>query len=152
MRKESIESSDVRIFAGGKLGGYLGKMPGVLEEFLIAIDLNKPIYLAGGLGGLCQKLCDSILNNEISEEFTEEWQISHNARYIELQQIAKSNSFEADYEQVKTLILGLSVEKLSLRSGLSKEDYNRLMTTPFVDEVVHLILKGLNQLEGKPQY
>jgi hypothetical protein len=152
MRKESIESSDVRIFAGGKLGGYLGKMPGVLEEFLIAIDLNKPIYLAGGLGGLCQKLCDSILNNEISEEFTEEWQISHNARYIELQQIAKGNSFEADYEQVETSLLSLSVEKLSSKSGLSEKEYTRLMTTPFVDEVVHLILKGLNQLEGKPQY
>lgn len=149
MRKESIESSDVRIFAGGKLEGYLGKMPGVLEEFLIAIDLNKPIYLAGGLGGLCQKLCDSILNNEISEEFTEEWQISHNARYIELQQIAKGNSFEADYEQVETSLLSLSVEKLSSKSGLSEKEYTRLMTTPFIDEIVHLILKGLEQLESK---
>ena len=119
--------------------------------FLIAASLNKPIYLAGGLGGLCQKLSNSILHNEIAEEFTEEWQISHNAGYVELQQIAESNSFEADYEQIKKLILGFSVEKLSLESGLSSKDYTRLMTTPFVDEIVHLILKGLNQLD-KPQY
>lgn len=149
MRESSIAYSDVRVLSGGKLEGYKGKMPGVLEEFLIAINLNKPIYLAGGLGGLCQKLCDSILNNEIGEEFTEEWQISHNAGYVELQQIAKGNSFEADYEQVETLLLSLSVEKLSSESGLSEKEYTRLMTTPFIDEIVHLILKGLEQLESK---
>lgn len=147
MREISIAQSDVRVLAGGKFEGYKGKMPGVLEEFLIAIDLNKPIYLAGGLGGLCQKLCDSILDNEICEEFTEGWQISHNAGYIELQQIAKGNSFEANYEQVETSLLSLSVEKLSSESGLSKDDYIRLMTTHFVDEIVHLILKGLEQRE-----
>ncbi len=152
MRESSIAHSDVRVLAGGKLEGYKGKMPGVLEEFLVAIKLNKPIYLAGGLGGLCQKLCDSILNKEICEEFTEEWQISHNVGYVELQKIAKNNSFEADYQQLKTLILSLSVEKLSSESGLSEEDYSRLMQTSFVDEIVHLILKGLKQLENKPQY
>ncbi len=146
MRNKSIEDSDVRIFAGGKLEGYLGKMPGVLEEFLIAIEFSKPIYLAGGLGGLCKQLCHSILSSTVSKEFTEEWQIQHNTGYLELQHIAGSHKFNADYNKVEETILELNIEYLALNSGLTKDEYSRLMETPFVDEIVHLVLKGLNRL------
>lgn len=59
MREQSIQNSDVRILAGGKLTGYLGKIPGLLEEFLIANEQRKPIFLVGGLGGLTELLCKS---------------------------------------------------------------------------------------------
>ncbi|WGE45992.1 TIR domain-containing protein [Actinobacillus equuli] len=142
MREKSIELSDIRIFAGGKFEKYLGKMPGVLEEFLIAFNEQKPIFLVGGLGGLTQKLCHSIKNKTLAEEFTEEWQISHNEAYQDLQKIALEHSKHADYEKIKSVIEHISINDLAQQVGLTSEEYERLMTTPFVDEAMHLILRG----------
>ncbi|MCW9709725.1 TIR domain-containing protein [Avibacterium sp. 21-586] len=149
MREESILSSDVRVLAGGKFENYLGKMPGVLEEFLISLRKEKPIFLIGGLGGLTSKLCNSIKNKSIVEEFTEEWQVSHNASYIELQNIAAKNNHSANYEEIKFVIENISIEMLAQRVGLLREDYEKLMITPFIDECVHLIIKGIRNLSKR---
>ncbi|WP_324682754.1 TIR domain-containing protein [Bibersteinia trehalosi] len=147
MRETSISSSDIRIFAGGKLENYLGKMPGVLEEFLIAIQQQKPIFLVGGLGGLTQKLCQSIINKNVADEFTEEWQVSHNEAYNELQEIALKNQHHADYQHIKSVIENISMAELAQRAGLTLEEYEKLTNTPFIDECVHLILKGVKHMQ-----
>lgn len=147
MRETSINSSDIRIFAGGKCTNYLGKMPGVLEEFVIAIQQQKPIFLVGGLGGLTQKLCQSIINKNVADEFTEEWQVSHNEAYNELQEIALKNQHHADYQNIKSVIENISMAELAQRVGLTLEEYEKLTSTPFIDECVHLILKGVKQMQ-----
>ena len=38
-----------------------------------------------------------------------------------------------------------------LHNGLSKEDNLRLFATPFVDEVIHLITKGIKSLRNNNQ-
>ena len=40
-----------RICLGGKVRGYQGDVPGVVEEAAMALDYGKPLYLLGGLGG-----------------------------------------------------------------------------------------------------
>lgn len=147
MRETSIDSSDIRIFAGGKCTNYQGKMPGVLEEFLIAHHHKKPIFLVGGLGGLTQKLCQSIKNRKAADEFTEEWQVSHNEAYNELQEIALKNQHHADYQYIKSAIENISMVELAQRAGLTLEEYEKLTTTPFIDECVHLILKGVKHMQ-----
>ena len=149
MREKSIYSSDIRVFAGGKFEKYLVKMPGVLEEFQIAYKEKKVIFLVGGLGGLTGKLCDSIKNRCLAEEFTEEWQTSHNAFYKELQDIARSHNNNANYDNIKSIIENISISELVKKAGLTAKEYERLMQTPFVDECVHLILKGIKNLSSK---
>jgi hypothetical protein len=148
MREESIHSSAIRVFAGGKFENYLGKMPGVLEEFLIAYKEKKVIFLVGGLGGLTGKLCDSIKNQCLAEEFTEVWQTSHNAFYKELQDIARSHN-NANYDDIRSIIEDISILELATKAGLTVKEYERLMQTPFVDECIHLILKGIKNLSRK---
>ncbi|PIT67375.1 TIR domain-containing protein [Snodgrassella alvi] len=149
MREKSIKESDIRIFSGGKFERYLGKMPGVLEEFLIAYNECKPIFLVGGLGGLIEKLCISIRNKELAEEFTEQWQISHNKGYKKLQTIASGYQHHTDYKEIKSIIEDISIDKLAQQVGLTSGDYIRLMVTPFIDECVHLILKGIKNFSNK---
>ena len=146
MREESISSSTARICAGGKLAGYKGKMPGVLEEISIALDKGKPIYLVGAFGGVVGEVCQTILGSSVTEPLTETWQITHNSGYASLQQIAKPHNMSADYGMLKAQLEGLSIDSVAQRSGLSSAEYRRLMETPFVDECVHLILKGLKGL------
>jgi len=44
-----------RICLGGKLKGFKGKEPGVLEEARIALEFKKPLYLLGGFGGATRR-------------------------------------------------------------------------------------------------
>lgn len=146
MREESIKSSDIRILVGGKFENYLGKMPGVLEEFLIAYKQDLVIFLVGGLGGLTKKLCISIKNRKIEEEFTEEWQMNHNDAYQDLQKIASQHGKHTDYDNLKEVIENITIPILAERTGLTNEEYERLMTTPFIDESIYLILKSIKNL------
>ena len=61
MREKSISSSTARICAGGRLTGYKGKMPGVLEEIILALNEQKPIYLLGAFGGVVREVSKLLL-------------------------------------------------------------------------------------------
>ena len=175
MRKESIKKSDARIFAGGKIRGYSGKMPGLLEEFIISYDGNKPIYLAGGLGGITKLLCYAIKEDEFFDgpederrEFLdalkEDWQKEHNdnlnrssVTYSELyNELEDSKNTEykdnssVSYSRIQDILLEPEklLDTLVERSGLTGDKYIRLMKTPFVDEAVHLIIEGLNNINS----
>lgn len=140
---KSIESSDARICAGGKPSGYNGKMPGVLEEILIAIDKSKPVYLLGAFGGVVGDVCKVIRKESYPDSLTEGWQINHNDRYVDLQGIAATHGMHADYRQVKTALEGIDLSVLSKNAGLDEATYLLLMKSPFVDECIHLIMRGL---------
>lgn len=148
MRQISIEKSFARICAGGKLSGYKGKMPGVLEEIVATLfQYRKPLYLCGGFGGVVGEVCETILTGNISSALTEKWQEEQNGEYKSLQELANSKGHGADYNRITSELCSKECfDALANRSGLSKEDYRQLMKTPFVDECIHLILKGLNNL------
>lgn len=146
MRLKSISSSHARICAGGKLFGYNGKMPGVLEEILIAIHMNKPIYLLGAFGGVAGMVCIALSGESYPMSLTESWQNSHNAEYIDIQAIARTHGMHADYKQTKKDLARIDIPTLSTNAGLDEEAYRRLMKTPFVDECVHLIIRGLKKV------
>lgn len=146
MRELSIKQSDIRVIAAGKSSDYKGKMPGVLEEFIISIKMQKPLYLLGGFGGIANKIVTSIFHKILEPELTESWQVQNNVGYADLQKFSKSNGFGTNYEEIKDLIESISIESLSRNTGLTQEEYKRLMITPFIDEAVHLILKGLAEI------
>lgn len=51
LRRHMAENIDGRILVGGKLRGFLGEMPGVVQETILAVERGQPVYLAGGFGG-----------------------------------------------------------------------------------------------------
>lgn len=143
MRIESIESSTVRVCAGGKLSGYKGKMPGVLEEIILSLNSQKPIFLMGAFGGVVENVCRIILGEDVPEELTEEWQVSHNAGYSDIQAIAKTHGHECKYKEIIQLLKQQNIPNLAARCGLSEQEYIQIMRSPFIDECLHLVLKGL---------
>lgn len=146
MREKSIETSHARICAGGKLSGYFGKMPGVLEEVLISIEKNKPIYLLGAFGGVIGQICKTVTNKTVTEPLTEQWQITNNVGYFDFQNKAKNENKNADYTNIKFKLESISVKDLASSAGLNTRDYQRLMESPFVDECVHIVLQGLKNI------
>jgi len=51
LRQHITEITDARVIVGGRLSGYKGSAPGVVEEALHAVEAGQPIYAAGGFGG-----------------------------------------------------------------------------------------------------
>lgn len=140
MRQKMIKSCDVRISAGGRHSGYKGRLPGVLEEILIALEMEKPIFLLGGFGGVTASICMLIQNEEEPQELSEDWQIQHNPGYKDMLDFCLSRGIKHD---VDYLSIKEKLKQADLRNGLSKEDNLKLFKTPFVEEALYLIFKGL---------
>ncbi len=51
LRRHMTAIADARVVVGGRLTGYKGSAPGVVEEAVLAADAGLPIYAAGGFGG-----------------------------------------------------------------------------------------------------
>ena len=140
MREKMIAECDVRISAGGRITGYKGCMPGVLEEIQITLDKKKPLYILGGFGGISAKICQYLITGELPDELTLSWHKENNKNYSDLLQEYNDHRLSIDYLWLNKLNTNL------LNNGLSEEDNLKLFTTPFVDEVIYLISKGLRCL------
>lgn len=149
MRQSSIVNSSARICAGGKLFGYSGSMPGVLEEVIIALEAGKPIYLLGAFGGVVAEVCETILSGGLSEALSASWQIRMNTGYSDLLQMAEEKGHLIDYERVAKVLGEQTISELAARAGLSETDYKHLMLSPFNDECIHIIMDGLKQISTK---
>ena len=51
LRRYMTANTAGRMLLGGKRHGYMGSMPGVLEEAAMALEAGQPLYLASGYGG-----------------------------------------------------------------------------------------------------
>ena len=141
MREIMISDCEARICAGGKAKGYKGKMPGVLEEILIASQKKLPIYLLGGFGGIVHDICELIENNYTSERLTLKWQEENNVGYSKLLKLYKDNGEDIEYTEIVN-----KLGKIDLNNGLSEKENIQLFNTVYIDEAVHLVLKGLKSL------
>ena len=151
MRRLSVKSLFAKVCAGGKVFGYSGIMPGVLEEIYFALKKDIPVFLCGGFGGIVGEVCEAILTKRTPPTLTSEWQEFHNAGYRDLQETARRNGNEADYRGVvKQLTDSGVLERLSSRAGLTLVEYKLMMQSPLVDECIHLILKGLENICKNP--
>ena len=139
MRVEMIKNSDARIIAGGKISGYTGFYPGILEETLVAIDSGLPIYILGGFGGMAKIIGNVIFNNIECKELSLDWQ--------RMNTLSLESMLKDDVEVEKRIDYKTICDKLKnyrFDNGLSSEDNKYLFETRFIDEAIELILKGLN--------
>lgn len=151
MRHTSIERSDIRICAGGRLDGYKGKMPGVLEEVMISMEKEKPLFLLGGFGGITSTVCKVIQEGITSPELTKDWQAYHTGGYNDLLEFAEKRDkrYLANYDDIVNKLKNYDLSKLSERNGLTNEENIRLFNTSFIDEALHLVLKGIEKINEK---
>ncbi|WP_409438756.1 hypothetical protein [Psychromonas sp. GE-S-Ul-11] len=79
--------------------------------------------------------------------FPQIWIQDNQNGYSELQSLAKANNEHYDSQKVEDILLALDIASLFANAGLSESDYRQLMVTPFVDECVHLVMKGIKNLK-----
>lgn len=119
MRRAMAASSDARVVLGGKTENFKGRMPGVGEEALIALECEQPLYLLGGFGGCARDIA------------------------IEIGLVNDSSQQRSGWDDRNKFAVFSAHQ---LHNGLSLEENRILANTIHIDEAVTLIMRGLMRL------
>jgi hypothetical protein len=151
LRRRLEERTHARICIGGRLRRSQGRYPGVVEEALLALDGNKPLYLCGVLGGAARQLIHAVRGGPIPTLFFEPAAVAANYA-VPPQAAAESSPATADdrsilpAEAVWKRFADAGVEGLSGRNGLTVEENRQLFETPAIESALRLVLIGLSRV------
>lgn len=150
MRVEMQNDTDARIFTGGSMSNFKGKYPGLLEESILALNSDIPVYFTGIFGGLTLRIIEG-LRGEKPQELTIEWQSSQNENYKEFvsHYNSKKSEDKIDYKLSTEFLNSYTIERLSKNNGLTVEENERLFGTIHTSEIIFLIMKGLHNTLNK---
>lgn len=161
MRQKMNSEIHARVVLGGKLRGFVGRYPGVVEEVLIAIGTKTPLYLCGGFGGAAGALAQLCLGKTAPEldlfsPYADD-QYATSASYYEAATAVKLGrildsatpygrfvGYSVDYPLLCEFIRVIGIG--GLNNGLTAEENRILFETPSLDEIRMLILSGLARL------
>jgi hypothetical protein len=140
------------IFMGGKMSGYRGFLPGVLEEFLLAVKAEIPIFLTGAFGGVASQLI-TLLRGQEPKALLEALAKAEtaNAELFALHDAARA-SYPKLFPLGEPRVAALTpyLQELSrtpwdkvLNNGLSQADNERLFSSLHPAEMVALVMKGM---------
>jgi hypothetical protein len=144
MREAMQAGTSARIAMGGKLKGYQGLWPGVLEEGIIALRDGQPLYLLGLFGGAARLLID-VLRGVQREEFTSAWLSAlEGSDALRNEYRRRGHTIQSPEELAAELKqrgkAGLSA---ALNNGLSEDENIELVNSDGAQRIVALILTGL---------
>lgn len=147
MREQMTERIDARIILGGRVTDYKGAFPGIAEEAALAIAYHKPLFVLGAFGG-CAKAVGEALLKENPEVLTQIYQANQSKEYAEMLEFynQQSNQGRASHKVIDYSVLVETFENAGfewLNNGLTESENQRLFETEDLDEMVYLILKGL---------
>ncbi len=161
MRRNMNEILDARVVLGGRVSGFSGKYPGILEEVHLSLTQGtrpKPVYLLGAFGG-CADLVGRAVRGEPVEEFSLDYQLEHSkpvgnqAAYGKLVDLYDRYKNEpglsdgpVDYNQILADLKMAGVD--GLNNGLSAEENDELFRSDNLDRVMFLLVKGLTTALG----
>jgi hypothetical protein len=131
LRRYMVTQTNGRVLIGGKRVDFQGHLPGVLEEALISVEADQPVYLVGGFGGATADMIKALRIDDGDWLPTDADAPAADERLMaglaQLTEIAKSKSPK------------------SLSNGLSSEENRRLAATHRPSEIAALISLGLGR-------
>jgi hypothetical protein len=152
---DAIPKVDARVVMGGRLTGYSGKYPGLLEEAVIALRAKQPLYLVGAFGGCAGAIIEAIQGGD-PEAFTLDYQIAARPagkenwghEYAALVERYKTDTEDGpvDYAKVVSELKAKGIA--GLNNGLTMAENQELFTTDSLDRVITLLMKGLKETLG----
>ena len=141
MRKEMEENVNARIVLGGKIVNFKGRMAGIFEEAICAIQKKHPIYLLGGFGGASAQIVKLMKGETTAEKLFEE--AKTNEDYKKLIEYCQMSCLPTiNYDELKKFE---NKDYQVLRNGLDKDENEILFNSINIPEIISLILKGINK-------
>lgn len=155
MRERMNGEVDARLLLGGQTRG-LGKYPGLAEEACLALRDGKPVFLLGAFGGCTGAMIEAVRGGA-PETLTEAFQRqdAKSSAMVDLWNQRHGHTLfggpepsRIDYGALLAFFQEKGIE--GLNNGLSRSENERLFETPFVPEMVRLVLKGLARVAPAP--
>lgn len=152
MRRVMAADCDARVMLGGQFRS-VSPVPGLIEEFLTFVELGKPVYLAGGFGGMT-RVIGKALSGEQPIELSRAFQADggraviheyHDAMAADPKWALKATDFDSLTQRLNEL--GLE----ALNNGLSHEENLVLQESKDILEITALVLAGLFRVFPNPQ-
>jgi hypothetical protein len=148
MREQMNREAEARILIGGRLIGFKGRYPGLVEEAYLALRDKKPLFLAGGFGG-CTQAIVQWMHGSPEKALSFRNQVDYGAleefyrKEVEVSECPPNDSI--DFDELSKIFIGESPATIGqrLNNGLSDEENGLLFKTRDIPLMVHLILKGL---------
>jgi hypothetical protein len=131
MRRAAIRETQGRLLIGGRRSGYQGEMPGVMEEALLSIAGGKPVFLAGGFGGVTHDIVRTVDENAAA------W-------FFETGRSAVDLGWKAGVKALSEALAGRGWG--ALFNGLDESENIRLAATHRPSEIAALVSVGLGRL------
>ncbi|MDE0623050.1 MAG: hypothetical protein OXH83_15415 [Bryobacterales bacterium] len=119
MREVMRAETAARLVLGGRVEDYKGRMPGIAEEALLSLQSEQALFLVGGFGGCTRDIAETL---ELVEP-----RAGSDGRWRGRQAFAQWGVGD-------------------LHNGLSDKENRLLARTPYVQEAVDLVLRGISRL------
>ena len=147
MRQQVIAETGARVVLGGKPDNFMGAMPGIVEEALLAIRARQPLFILGAFGGAARLVADAIRGRK-PEGLTLAYQTRSSPPYAamleeyEREAAAAGGPKPVDYAAITKQLEDYGLAGLSA-NGLTQDENLELLDTIIVDHALYLIMKGL---------
>jgi SLOG cluster2/TIR domain len=146
MREQMQAGTSARVAMGGKLTGYQGLWPGVLEEGVITLRAGQPLYLLGLFGGAARLLIDALCGVARQELTSDGLATVPGANELRDEYRRRGITVQSPEELAAELkqrgAAGLSA---ALNNGLSEDENLELVRSDDPQRIVALILGGLRK-------
>jgi hypothetical protein len=142
MREQQTNDIQARVVVGGKLRGYSGRMPGILEEVLLTMQACTPTFVIGAFGGAAGMIAD-VLAGEEREEMA--WGFHAGEPHI----VAMRKLYEErdggflDYPEMLAFLREWGWAGLD--NGLNEAENRELWHTRDLGRIVALVIEGLSK-------
>jgi hypothetical protein len=152
MRAAMAHECHARILLGGRLHGFQGIYPGIVEEAFESVRADRPLYILGGFGGAARAVFDAIANPQAAgaseladacQEFAAEAKRTVHEEHRLWVVRAQRADLQFDPQAVTAAFSGLGRSGLSRSNGLSDRENEVLSTSQDSHAIVGLLVKGL---------
>jgi hypothetical protein len=148
LRHRLNDVCDVRLCVGGRRSGSQGRYPGIIEEALLAVQQNKPLYLASILGGATEQIVEAVEGAAMPADFCAPTAIErlYQQPPVNENDAATRNDRTIDRNAVWRAFAEAGSARIAEANGLSVRENDELLHTPVVERAIELVLTGLSRL------
>jgi len=150
LRHRLTDLCHARVCLGGPRSGSQGRYPGLVEEALLAVQGNKPLYLASLLGGASEQIVTAVEGRPMPEEFCPTALIE---QLYQHPPVIENNPGTRDDRAIDRNAIWREFSeagpgRIAQNNGLSTEENNELLRTPVVERAIELVLTGLSRIRA----
>lgn len=151
LRRELTRACSARVAFGGKLKGYDGRLPGIVEEVFLALQAGQPVYLAGLLGGAAEALGRVLLEGDDPSRLWEDVQLAELYRQHQEPSATGLGDGDLDPDALGRYLASPDACERLLANGLSEEENRRLLHSSLEEESIGLVLRGLRAIAERSE-